>query len=139
MVVRHRARGDVRGVDGVAVGGAMRPALTAEEWSDKSASYHEEDGPEFIQDKQILIGPSGESIFVKRSFNGAPVDMVSLRDDQLVALIALANHALPDDHPLKITREMIDGLIGEAEAAPTVQQHAFLISVASVLAALLPP
>ena len=115
------------------------PALTADQWMTRKVMYHETDGPDYTEDIDIAIGPSGQSVYVRRNTNGM-VEYVGLHGDKIPATIALANHALPDGHPLKITRDDIKALTDAAgpDFGPRIDIGAFQ-ALAAKLAALLPP
>ncbi len=108
----------------------IKPALSAEEWATDLGSAERD----------------GAWVYAAKGFAGVVVGRddqktgVHLSEDALPALIAIANAALPDDSPYKITRDDI-GLIGYAIMAlhhrPVNQ--AKLDSLAAKLEALLPP
>lgn len=100
----------------------ITPALSAEEWA-ATPAFADDSGVtvEVTRDGLVVIGDDG---------NGVILDAAKT--------LALANHALPVGHPLKITRAKLDALeaaIGRGDyedygAAQAVMDH---------LAALLPP
>ena len=107
--------------------------------------YHETDGPDYTEDIDIAIGPSGQSVYVRRKTNGS-IEYVGLHGDKIPAVIALANHALPDGHPLKITREDVNELASIARdhqypygPSGRIDEGDILAKLAAKLAALLPP
>lgn len=84
---------------------AIRPALTPEEWESVrfDSIFHKGDGPL----TGVGISYTNGTLRTGRLCNAfAPV-----------ALVALLNHALPDGHPLKITREDVVQLQAEAVRA----------------------
>lgn len=98
----------------------IAPALTAEEWASKSKA--DAGGVRFT----LELGFVG--VVPQITFDGVgPM----LRYSDMPALMALANAALPDDDPRKITRADVE----------TLRRHddAILDRIADQLAALLPP
>lgn len=119
-------------------------ALTVEEWGAMRVEFvglpdlvfHDDgDGMELV-----ACGDDGSAL-EKWKFNVAP-------DIDLPALIALANAALPDDDPRKITREWVREICYAAEAAAwgdgaqnesDRQAAAALNAIAAALESYLPP
>jgi hypothetical protein len=117
---------------------AIRPALEPEEWKQRRS------GPISLDvigsfDYVVIEGPNGESVTV----TGA---------DEIFALISLANDALPEDDPRKITpgwlarveaiRDMISDMAEKSDPtlAPLRRQLAEgWDQMAQVLSAILPP
>ena len=117
---------------------AIRPALEPEEWKQRRS------GPISLDvigsfDYVVIEGPNGETV----TLTGA---------DEIFALISLANDALPDDDPRKITsgwlarveaiRDMIRELADQSDPklAPMRRQLAEgWEQMAQVLTAILPP
>jgi hypothetical protein len=114
----------------------IEPALTAEEWKQRIVGYLEdyEDGVPYVKDGEFGVG--GDTYF-------GTVNPVQA--------IALANAALPDDDPRKITREWVidirdiaDSLAGEiaewvGDSPRTEAQIARLRGYADALESYLPP
>jgi hypothetical protein len=110
---------------------AIEPALTTGQWANEN--YHP--SPAFsiqvheVDDgRGIVIGDGGDCAGIYR-----PSD--------LLATIALANHALPDNHPLKIELGMVQDISRAADLVPSDRPHmaAGLRVYAARLAALIPP
>lgn len=82
-----------------------------------------------VQDGRLYVGNVPNSLPTDAT---EPVDVVAMyvayRADQIPALMALANAALPSDSPYKLTWEMVDALRAHEE------RH-----FANVIASLLPP
>lgn len=93
----------------------VRPALSAGEWAELD---HYPASPSTLEDVQTL----------------------PLIDDRHRA-VALANHALPDGDPRKITRADVDALRDDLSDHPDdrARQEAVLRRIADKIAALLPP
>jgi hypothetical protein len=83
----------------------IQPALSAEEWA---KNLNDRGGLE------IQAFPEESSISIQ---DWGAMSGVTVGSEDLPALIALANAALPDSDPRKITREMVDGLRREADRA----------------------
>lgn len=88
----------------------IESALTAEEWKERRVRFV--GLPELVLhddgDGMELVVYAGDCIWEKLKFNQAPaIDLPSL--------IALANAALPDSDPRKITREDVEVLRSAAE------------------------
>jgi hypothetical protein len=80
------------------------PALTPDEWERRAIG----DGP--LEIARIMDGPGPDAIEVTE-------DLRWFRDEDIPALIALANAALPDTDPRKITRDWLADLrIAQNEA-----------------------
>ena len=108
------------------------PALTAEEWEQGFADW----GVMYDHSGVSLGSPSRKGISVYT--DGDDVDVAA---DQLPSLIALANHALPDGHPLKITRADVVAArrISHDSGGWTDENRDIVERLAAKLAALLPP
>ncbi len=114
----------------------LKPALSAEEWA-QSGEYGQRLWT-FDNGVQVAIPDAGGA---EVNWDGAVYDsrMQALGDKHL-AVIALLNHALPNDSPYKITRaDAHDCLVG----AVFIRQHAddgsALRRLADKLFAILPP
>src|SRR5687767_949169 len=77
------------------------PALTPDEWKARRAERNV-DGC----DVTIEVG-SGE-LAVRYTADAAGVDAIGIPTKAIHALVALANDALPDGDPAKLTRSMVD-------------------------------
>lgn len=114
----------------------IEPALTAEEWEQRT--YRSITGREFshIEAQGVQLHDNGVMVLVglddDRDINASPA-----------ALIALANAALPDSDPRKITREKIEHMKAIAESIrPTTSNEShigFLEEFATALESYLPP
>lgn len=109
----------------------IEPALTAEEWIDsewRTTPYE--------VNSSISVDPSVHLLVFRHDRETRAIPFATPRE--FAAIIALANHALPDGHPLKITRQ-------DAADMQEIAKHGdwFGVSdvarVAAKLAALLPP
>jgi len=119
----------------------IRPALTADEWAKTS----------FIRpDSTFTAYGSDGRVFEAAAYNMAaeclPDSELDIGDtiwtgEPVASLIALANYALPDDSPYKITQadvELIRDSAEEFRVSWPVGERG-LLAVAAKLAALLPP
>jgi hypothetical protein len=105
----------------------VKPALSAEEWAQIPRSLH------------------GSGVLVIDSIDG----MRLRQTDTLARIMALANAALPVDHPQKLTWEMVDALresarvhqdeYGFDKRPKHVAQRALGLAAIDGIAALLPP
>lgn len=77
---------------------AVEPALSAEEWHDGYVDWAEARGARLSTDGYCHIALYDDG------------DEIALAARELPALIALANHALPDGDPRKITRADVEVL-----------------------------
>jgi hypothetical protein len=77
-----------------------RPALTPEQWAERNVDTEAFYG--YVDDAGIIVGETGEDM-------GGPVG-VFVYQDHLPAVMALANAALPDGHPNKVTRADVEDL-----------------------------
>lgn len=105
----------------------IKPALSAGEWATRRGRY-----------------PDGDVAYTGRAQLDPDYDLVVTTDEgstttvpieELPAILALANDALPDDSPYKITREDIQLLL-RANYAP--EDMAGFLALRAKLAALLP-
>jgi hypothetical protein len=124
-----------------------RPALTPEEWAGRKRPQYYGEQP------CIQLWSSGAidlSRDVQRDGEWAPGDRVSIDAGDTAsahALMALANAALPDGHPNKITRDDVQRVYVAQQDAAEKYPHAAeagwlapgLLALAAKLAALLPP
>lgn len=117
---------------------SIAPALTPEEWAEA------EDGELVIRTPYSARIPSGGYL----NLNTAAADgyeVITTAD--LPALMALANAALPDDHPGKLTWEQVERLreLAKDVEAEWPYEHegprdaGFLRALAAALGSLLPP
>lgn len=110
----------------------IKPALTREEWSEKEHR---------ISRREVMSGGKGFVIDGPDPSDSVYVDS----PDDLAAAVALANDALPDGHPLKITREDVAALhvvlsgYGSEFVEDGKGDVARCERLAAKLAALLPP
>lgn len=111
----------------------LTPALSAEEWATGEATRLATT-VEWTAANSIIVRQNNQAVFVLSG--------------ELPSLIALANHALPDEHPGKFTHEHVEKLQTIAALIPMQQtgggyiSHSaatFLREFADRLAALLPP
>lgn len=111
--------------------------------------------PQEAKDERIII-PSpvampGHFMLFEIDSRGLAISVSGSRDVALthadcVRLAAIANHALPDGHPLKITREDVNELASIARdhqypygPSGRIDEGDILAKLAAKLAALLPP
>lgn len=107
----------------------IEPALSAEEWARAMSPGR----PVFVGTPNAISDAIGDRILDNYGhFEG-------LSDGDAPALIALANAALPDDDPRKITHQMIDD-IRESMDYIEVERHIETIGrIADALESYLPP
>ena len=99
----------------------IEQALSAEQWAkeDVGLVWIDRDGP------AACLGIAG--------------DWDSIPAEALPAAIALANAALPDNDPRKITRRLVDAIRIATEQANTPSHYEALHAIADALASYLPP
>lgn len=108
----------------------VKPALTADEWASDDFGNAERSG----QWVYAANGFSGIVVGWKNKMSG-----ICLGEDILPAVMAVANAALPDDSPCKITRDDV-ALIHETWEGDRGYMNADkLRRLSAKLAALLPP
>lgn len=111
----------------------LAPALTAEEW--ERGAYSVEGGECVDNDNGIFTVEAHER---EADGNYRLTDRVDV--ERVDKLLAMCNHALPDDHPLKLTHADVAMLRLQAERQHPASIHAFALEqIAAKLAALLPP
>jgi hypothetical protein len=107
----------------------IAPALKPDEWKARDCGYAKIDCV-WEETHVVVRDPDGEVVSVSGP-------------DEIFALIALANDALPDDDPRKITREKVRLLIAMTDkpwdASGTLEQHTAVRKLVRALEALLPP
>lgn len=109
---------------------ALRPALTPEEWAQGFVDW----GLMHAHRGVTLNKHGGVEVY-------DDTDSADVAPNELPSLIALANHALPEGHPGKLTWEDVEAVTDAARG----QEHEFnqsdarLDALAAKLAALLPP
>jgi hypothetical protein len=138
----------------------IRAALTAEEWSASEATRDAHDARAMGACNSVSRNSDTGELFVREMYGAR----LHPREDQIAtvyvealpALIALANAALPDGHPNKITRRLVDAVkwsagavrneaaefrkLGDEQVARNRDAIAAdLATAGAVLAALLPP
>jgi len=116
--------------------GKIKPALTADEWRDRvgiinwPTTGEREEGCAFIDfDGDLCI-----------TYDTA-VCAQGVRSEEVKVVLALANHALFDGHPIKITRDdvrLLRAIADDYEFRGT-SDNEDLNKLAAKLAALLPP
>jgi hypothetical protein len=92
---------------GVEVGERIEPALTAEEWeAEIKGTFPGKDENVFLARRGAVthIGIRSQDTWQGEKYTGA----IHASRSALAATIALANHALPDSDPRKITREKVE-------------------------------
>src|SRR5688572_30632712 len=89
----------------------IEPALTADEWAERA---YLSTG---LRVQRVLNGPFGQ----RRLRVDVIVNPIETVED-LAALAALVNEALPSDHPLKITRELANDVRSVAFEAETFHE-----------------
>lgn len=112
------------------------PALTFEEWEAQTRQ-----SPSLGESEQIFVDRrDGVAYFGVRAhdtWRGQPYTGAVLASPRTMrAAIALANHALPDDDPRKITWAMVDAIrevVKNADFADRVGDNAAIITNADVL------
>lgn len=122
----------------------IQPALSAEEWADLFTDPYDDSVP----DERIMGVACSDRMPTAHVFDGTLyLNAIADHDTDLPQLMAVANAALPDDSPHKITRADVARLEGfanwireelhynEGAVADTVR----LSDLAAKLAALLPP
>jgi hypothetical protein len=92
--------------------GPFEPALTAEEWAD---GIYMGTG---IRIQRLPTGPFGQRP-LRLDIRENPIVTV----EDLAALAAFVNEALPDDHPLKITRDLVNDIRSVATEAEAFFEH----------------
>ncbi len=124
----------------------IRPALTPEEWEEPSVysiGREEVDGDVDAMRVGIRVEQNREAgtryLVGWNENSDYPYESV-IQGEKIAKLVAIANHALPDGHPLKITREDVK----EMEIASYLldgegRDGAAIAAIAAKLAALLPP
>lgn len=110
----------------------IEPALSAREWGPMPIrvgtyrlGYRADLSP-----TNVLVGNG--TISIQDSYGEAS-------DAPLAAVIAIANHALSDDDPRKITREWVDALRRVATAFPLLGEFREISAMADALLSYLPP
>jgi len=106
----------------------VEPALSAEEWAQGFVDW----GISYAHRGVTLNKHGGVDVY-------DDTDSSSVAPNELPSLMALANHALPDSHPLKITRVDVEGLRRNAHLMPVGAYKDGTLTLAAKLAALLPP
>lgn len=116
----------------------VRPALTAAEWRGNTLVRADARRPGWAVAVERDAG--GRELFVRYAADRHGTDAIPLPPDALPAVIALANAALPDGDPRKITRADVDVLrtayldtLGVSDDEPSLKP------LIAKLAALLPP
>jgi hypothetical protein len=117
----------------------LKPALSADEWARKEHITEDAD--------VVTVAIVGGRLDVMRhvtSYGEKVLDGRVVIDDQrsVIAVLALANAALPDDSPYKITRHDVADLVRFGENAlwrADATLSATLSHIATKLAAILPP
>ena len=91
----------------------IQPALTPEQWKREAWENTRTTGPDWIQETTIQ-GVAG-AVVIQREYPSHRhcVDAMTVKEHELPAILALANHALPDDDPHKLTA-------ADAEAAHAI-------------------
>ena len=116
----------------------IQPALTPGEWADADGIQiaRTADGVVSVMDWTRYVGGVGLRITGGDDNGDIDIDPV-----QLPPVMALANHALPDGHPLKITRADVHALqyVAEMREMRDEQEKSVIADLAAKLAALLPP
>ena len=116
----------------------IKPALTATEWADKVIYNVQSDESVGSRIHVWLDIRETDGYLCTANDNGEGAYNMELPPERCAAVVALANHALPDDDPRKITRAHIDALMecvkftGGPEADKAEE-------LAKILTALLPP
>jgi hypothetical protein len=118
----------------------IEPALTAAEWAAQGGPSFSAKGADSGIDEMEecpFAGTEDGVVFV-----GYRANYVRLIDPaSIAALAAVCLAALPDGHPMKITRDRVEDMILAASLLPDNRPHlaAELRSTAAMLAALTPP
>jgi hypothetical protein len=116
----------------------MKPALTAEEWAARSRfgksvlGGSETEGRAFLDEESERDGDSSLVI----TYDSAVVAQ-AIPTDEVLRVIALANAALPDDSPYKITHDDVD--VARGMFNPGDDRDAMILRLAAKLEALLNP
>jgi hypothetical protein len=126
----------------------VAPAITRDEWRDQRKTYGRGEHRNDIALVWDFDPKDGwlRSVVLDIEYGG---NACQIRRETLPALLVLANHALPNDDPRKITHEMVAALQHEIskkcermEAAPVSGQWPHmdaLMDLSNALTALLPP
>lgn len=132
----------------------IRPALSAAEWNDFAidrAKWDLDDGDDCYQSiSHVNIGDDGTLVLESHEKQSATFDfggVVFVPPESLPATIALANAALADDHPGKLTRADVDALTDilgtDSDSGPDYNGALASLDIARravrKVAALLPP
>jgi len=112
----------------------MRPALSAEQWTDRAFVERSADNPFSATD--AFVTDAGNALMVGNGFTHS--HSRHSEPSRLAAIIALANFALPDDDRRKLSRKWLATLRGE-EPIVAAQREARLREIAAVLESYLPP
>lgn len=119
----------------------ITPALTPAEWAARCVRYAAGEAEVRVQGDALAVA-NGRGLTV----DGGPVAAAAVFRDGLAAAMALANAALLDGDPHKLTRDMRDAcvgatLVGDFPKGPDViaWEREHLTKLAAALSALLPP
>jgi hypothetical protein len=116
----------------------ITPALSAKEWDSLEVG-------DIPKTEYLMFVEEDGSVVVMRKTGKQRMESVAVDSEHLPTLIALANHALPDSDPRKITREQVDALADVADKATVRHWHdahyaaPHLRALVAALRALLPP